>query len=181
MKKILLLILMLFLSISPTMAQKNKRGSKRDSIKALTEAIDSIKHRQALDALKNKAFVIKFDRSVYNYNGIINNCDPLTNFIILNENNAVLQTCDTDRDTFFCKASDFRVKTTNKGETVFEMKLSNSSADKAIITLTEYANYCNVRVHYMSAIFSGQLYPLGDANVLFLGRSWTKWSNIISN
>lgn len=50
MKKILLLILMLFLSISPTMAQKNKRGSKRDSIKALTEAIDSIKHQQALDA-----------------------------------------------------------------------------------------------------------------------------------
>lgn len=172
MKKILLLILMLFLSISPTMAQKNKRISRRDSIKALTEAIDSIKHQQALDALKNKAFVIKFDRSIYENKGIIKGCDPQTNFILLNEDKAVLQTYGTECDTFKCKVSGFRVKTTKKGETIFEMKLTKRLVAKVRITLTKNANHCEVRISgtyaCTSVTYTGQLYPLDNADV-FIG------------
>ena len=153
---------MLFLSISPTMAQKNKRISRRDSIKALTEAIDSIKHQQALDALKNKAFVIKFDRSIYENKGIIKGCDPQTNFIILNEDKAVLQTYGTECDTFKCK----------KGETIFEMKLTKRLVAKVRITLTKNANHCEVRISETyactSVTYTGQLYPLDNADV-FIG------------
>mgnify|MGYP004459396101 FL=1 len=172
MKRIILLFLALFLSICPSLAQKNRSGRRRDSIKALAEAADSIKHKQALEALKNKAFVIKFDRSIYENKGVIKGCDPQTNFFLLNEDKAVLQTYDTENDTFKCKASEFRVKTTNKGETIFEMKLTKRLVAKVKIALTKNANLCEVRISgtyaYPTVIFTGQLYPLDNADV-FIG------------
>ena len=71
---------------------------------------------------------------------------------------------------YFC-AKDGQIDK-NKGETIFEMKLTKRLVAKVKIALTKNANHCEVRISgtyaYPTVIFTGQLYPLDNADV-FIG------------
>ena len=166
---------MLFLSISPMMAQKN-RSSKRDSIKAARVLEDKFQHEQAIDALNKKAFVLKVDRRIFEKRSKTWGCDPNTNFVLLNRNEAIVQINDPkpqNCDTFKGNASDFKTATNKKGETTFEMKLKKGSFIILVkITLMKNDNYCYARLsghtYYPRFTMQGRLYPLENSDV-FIG------------
>ena len=175
MKRIILLFLALFLSISPSLAQKN-RSDRRDSIKATRVLEDKLRHEQAIDALNKKAFVLKVDRRIYEKRSKTWGCDPNTNFVLLNGNEAIVQINDPkpqNCDTFKGNASDFKTVTNKKGETTFEMKLKKGSFIIFVkITLNKNDNYCYARLsgrtYYPRLTITGRLYPLEDVGV-FIG------------
>lgn len=180
MRKILLFAVLLFSFCGAVDARRTPGTSGgRDSIRAAKEVTDSIDFMRAVEALDKKTFVLKIDRRIYEKRSKTWGCNPQTNFILLDGDNAIVQIQDQlpeNSDTFKCKASEYEVTVNRRGDRFVKMKLKKDSVVIILsITLMKDGNYCNARLsgrsNYPRFTVTGSLYPLEDSDV-YVGIDW---------
>lgn len=181
MRRILLFAVLLFSFCGAVDARRTPgdSGGGRDSIRAAKEAADSIDFMRAVEALDKKAFVLKIDRRIYEPRSKTWGCDPQTNFILLDGDNAIVQfrgQRPENNDTFKCKASEYEMTVKKRGDRFVKMKLKKGSVVIILsITLMKDGNYCNARLsgrsYYPRFTVTGSLYPLEDSDV-YVGIDW---------
>lgn len=112
--RIVLYVIFLFSFLSPVVAQSHGTQSRRDSIKESRIAEDRLLHNKAVEAIKNKLFVLKADR-MSSLNSRTEGCNPLTCFILVDGNKVIVQPYSDY--ALKSTAVDYKIFTNKKGET----------------------------------------------------------------
>lgn len=189
MKRVLLLLAVLFFSAGAVMAQEDKAAQKeakkaeKEAKKAAQAAEDNAWFEQAVQALKDKDFVLEADRVEFKRGRFVY-VTPSTNFVSMNGDRATIQLAFNTATsgpngiggiTVDGNASNVEMKTDKKGNVTFSMMVQGIAVSANVtFRMVKGSNKCTATVSPNFSgnriSFTGSLYPSDQSNV-FKGRS----------
>ncbi len=188
MKKVLLLFAVLLFGAGQLMAQQSKsdkatRKAEKEAKKAAEEAEQMALFDQAVQALKDRDFVLEAERVEFK-RGRFAYVTPNTNFVSMNGDKATIQLAFNGAFagpngiggiTVDGNASSVEMKTDKKGNITFTMMVQGVAVSANVtFRMVKGSNKCTATVspnfNSNRVTFTGYLYPSGQSNV-FKGRS----------
>lgn len=196
MKKFIALVALVLVSASTlTFAQESERDVKRADrkaqrdaerakMKAEEQAYDAVAYQQAVQALKDKQFVLEADQVIFR-NGQSAFVSTTTNFVMMNGSRATVQIAfntpypgpnGIGGVTVDGTASDMKITTDKKGNVNCNFSVQGIGISAQVfISLTNGGNNATVTVNpnfnSNTLTLNGDLVPLSQSDV-FKGRSW---------
>lgn len=196
MKKLIALLALVLVSASTlTFAQESERDVKRADrkaqrdaerakMKAEEQAYDAVSYEQAVQALKDKQFVLEADQVIFR-NGQSAFVSTTTNFVMMNGSRATVQIAfntpypgpnGIGGVTVDGTASDMKMTTDKKGNVNCNFSVQGIGISAQVfISLTNGGNNATVTVNpnfnSNTLTLNGNLVPLSQSDV-FKGRSW---------
>ena len=196
MKKFIALVALVLVSASTMMyaqesnaaarraERKAERDAERAKLRAEEEVQDMVAYQQAVQALKNKQFVLEANQVVFR-NGMSAFVTSNTNFVLMNGNRATVQTAfntpypgpnGIGGVTVDGNSSDVKVTTDKRGNVNCNFSVQGIGISAQVfITLTNGGNNATVTINpnfnSNTLTLSGNLVPLNQSDV-FKGRSW---------
>ena len=196
MKKLIALLALVLVSASTlTFAQESERAVKRADrkaerdaerakMKAEEQAYDAVSYEQAVQALKDKQFVLEADQVIFR-NGQSAFVSTTTNFVMMNGSRATVQIAfntpypgpnGIGGVTVDGTASDMKMTTDKKGNVNCNFSVQGIGISAQVfISLTNGGNNATVTVNpnfnSNTLTLNGNLVPLSQSDV-FKGRSW---------
>lgn len=196
MKKLFALLALVLVSASTlTFAQESERDVKRADrkaqrdaerakMKAEEQAYDAVSYEQAVQALKDKQFVLEADQVIFR-NGQSAFVSTTTNFVMMNGSRATVQIAfntpypgpnGIGGVTVDGTASDMKMTTDKKGNVNCNFSVQGIGISAQVfISLTNGGNNATVTVNpnfnSNTLTLNGNLVPLSQSDV-FKGRSW---------
>ena len=193
MKKLIALLALVLVSTSTMMYaqeseravrradRKAQRDAERARLKAEEQAADAVAYQQAVQALKNKQFVLQ----VIFRNGQSAFVSSTTNFVMMNGQRSTVQVAfntpypgpnGIGGVTVDGSASDMKITTDKKGNVNCSFSVQGIGISAQIfISLTNGGNNATVTVNpnfnNNTLTLSGNIVPLDQSDV-FKGRSW---------
>lgn len=164
--------------------RKAQRDAERARLRAQEQASDDIAYQQAVQAIKDRQFVLEANQVIFKY-GQTAFVSSNTNFVMLNGNKATVQIAfntpypgpnGIGGVTVDGTVSDVKVTTDKKGNVNCNFSVQGIGISAQIfITLTNGGNNATVTVNpnfnSNTLTLSGNLVPLQQSDV-FKGRSW---------
>ena len=196
MKKIVLLLAVLLFGAGSMMAQQDKSAEKaakqaekeakkaeKAAKKAAEEAEANALFEQAVQALKNKDFVLEADRIEFKRGSFVY-VTPNTNFVSVKGEKATIQLAFNTPAagpngiggiTVDGTTSGVQMKTDKKGNVMYEMNVQGVAVSARVtFRMAKGTNKCTASVspnfNSNRISFTGNLYPSSESNV-FKGRS----------
>ena len=189
MKKIVLLLAVLLFGAGSMMAQQDKSAEKaakqaeKEAKKAEKEAEANALFEQAVQALKNKDFVLEADRIEFKRGSFVY-VTPNTNFVSVKGEKATIQLAFNTPAagpngiggiTVDGTTSGVQMKTDKKGNVMYEMNVQGVAVSARVtFRMAKGTNKCTATVspnfNSNRISFTGNLYPSSESNV-FKGRS----------
>ena len=188
MKKIVLLLAVLLFGAGSMMAQQDKSAEKaakqaekeakkaeKAAKKAAEEAEANALFEQAVQALKNKDFVLEADRIEFKRGSFVY-VTPNTNFVSVKGEKATIQLAfNTPAAGPNGITSGVQMKTDKKGNVMYEMNVQGVAVSARVtFRMAKGTNKCTATVspnfNSNRISFTGNLYPSSESNV-FKGRS----------
>ena len=191
MKKIVLLLAVLLFGAGSMMAQQDKSAEKaakqaekeakkaeKAAKKAAEEAEANALFEQAVQALKNKDFVLEADRIEFKRGSFVY-VTPNTNFVSVKGEKATIQlafnTPAAGPNGIGGITVDVQMKTDKKGNVMYEMNVQGVAVSARVtFRMAKGTNKCTATVspnfNSNRISFTGNLYPSSESNV-FKGRS----------
>ena len=196
MKKFIALVALVLVSASTlTFAQesqrdvnradrKAQRDAERAKMKAEEQAYDAVAYQQAVQALKDKQFVLEADQVIFR-NGQSAFVSTTTNFVMMNGSRSTVQIAfntpypgpnGIGGVTVDGTASDMKITTDKKGNVNCNFSVQGIGISAQVfISLTNGGNNATVTVNpnfnSNTLTLNGNLVPLSQSDV-FKGRSW---------
>ena len=196
MKKFIALVALVLVSASTMMYaqesnaairradRKAERDAERAKLRAEEQVQDMAAYQQAVQALKNKQFVLEANQVIFR-NGMSSFVTSNTNFVLMNGNRATVQTAfntpypgpnGIGGVTVDGSASDMKITTDKKGNVNCSFSVQGIGISAQIfISLTNGGNNATVTVNpnfnNNTLTLSGNIVPLDQSDV-FKGRSW---------
>lgn len=193
MKKLIALLALVLVSATTTMYaqeserradRKAERDAERAKAKAQEQAYDAAAYQQAVQALKNKQFVLEADQVIFR-NGQSAFVSSTTNFVMMNGSRATVQIAfntpypgpnGIGGVTVDGSASDMKMTTDKKGNVNCNFSVQGIGISAQVfISLTNGGNNATVTVNpnfnSNTLTLNGNLVPLDQSDV-FKGRSW---------
>ena len=191
MKKLIALLALVLVSTSTMMYaqeseravrradRKAQRDAERARLKAEEQAADAVAYQQAVQALKNKQFVLEADQVIFR-NGQSAFVSSTTNFVMMNGQRSTVQVAFNTNGiggvTVDGSASDMKITTDKKGNVNCSFSVQGIGISAQIfISLTNGGNNATVTVNpnfnNNTLTLSGNIVPLDQSDV-FKGRSW---------
>lgn len=196
MKKFIALVALVLVSASTMMYaqeserdvrradRKAERDAERARMKAEEQAADQLSYQQAVQAIKDKQFVLEANQVVFKY-GQTAFVSSNTNFVMLNGNRATVQIAfntpypgpnGIGGVTVDGTVSDVKSSTDKKGNVNCNFSVQGIGISAQVfITLTNGGNNATVTVNpnfnSNTLTLSGNLVPLDQSDV-FKGRAW---------
>ena len=196
MKKLIALLALVLVSASTMMYaqeseravrradRKAQRDAERARLKAEEQAADAVAYQQAVQALKNKQFVLEADQVIFR-NGQSAFVSSTTNFVMMNGQRSTVQVAfntpypgptGIGGVTVDGSASDMKITTDKKGNVNCSFSVQGIGISAQIfISLTNGGNNATVTVNpnfnNNTLTLSGNIVPLDQSDV-FKGRSW---------
>lgn len=197
MKRIILLATMALISVAGTTmyAQKGnpantavdkkvQKEAKKAKARAEEEALEQASYQLALEALKNKQFVLEADRVIFR-NGMSTFVTSNTNFVLMDKNKSTVQVAFNTAYpgpngiggvTVDGNASNLKISIDKKGNVNYSFNAQGIGISAQIfITMTSGSNKATVTVNpnfsNRTLTLTGEIVPLELSN-LFKGRSW---------
>ena len=164
--------------------RKAERDAERAKLRAEEQVQDMAAYQQAVQALKNKQFVLEANQVIFR-NGMSAFVTSNTNFVLMNGNRATVQTAfntpypgpnGIGGVTVDGSASDMKITTDKKGNVNYSFSVQGIGISAQIfISLTNGGNNATVTVNpnfnNNTLTLSGNIVPLDQSDV-FKGRSW---------
>ncbi len=171
-------------TVSNTVDKKVQKEAKKAKMRAEEEAINQASYALALDALKNKQFVLEADKVTFR-NGMSTFVTSNTNFVLMDKNRSTVQVAfDTAYPgpngiggvTVDGNASNLKMTVDKKGNVNYSFNAQGIGISAQIfITMTSGSNKASVTVNpnfsNRNLTLNGEIVPLEQSN-LFKGRSW---------
>lgn len=165
-------------------AREAETDGRRDDRKSAENLRDSIRYEAALQALKDRDFVVEADQLVFK-RGRMAFVNSATNFVALRKDQAVIQVAPfrsapgpngVGGITVDGQASNITMKTDKKGRTYFSMNVMGTGISATVdIMLMKGSNKASVTVNpnfnSNRITLNGNLVP-SDASTVFKGRSF---------
>ena len=196
MKKLIALLALVLVSASTMMYaqeseravrradRKAQRDAERARLKAEEQAADAVAYQQAVQALKNKQFVLEADQVIFR-NGQSAFVSSTTNFVMMNGQRSTVRVAfntpypgpnGIGGVTVDGSASDMKITTDKKGNVNCSFSVQGIGISAQIfISLTNGGNNATVTVNpnfnNNTLTLSGNIVPLDQSDV-FKGRSW---------
>ena len=196
MKKFIALVALVLLSASTLMYaqesqkdirradRKAQRDAERARLKAEEQAADQVAYQQAVQAIKDKQFVLEADQVIFK-RGQTAFVSSNTNFVMLNGQRATVQVAfntpypgpnGIGGVTVDGTTSDVKVTTDKRGNVNCNFSVQGIGISAQVfITLTNGGNNATVTINpnfnSNTLTLSGNLVPLNQSDV-FKGRSW---------
>lgn len=197
MKRIILLATMALISVAGTTmyAQKGnpantavdkkvQKEAKKAKARAEEEALEQASYQLALEALKNKQFVLEADRVIFR-NGMSTFVTSNTNFVLMDKNKSTVQVAFNTAYpgpngiggvTVDGNTSNLKISIDKKGNVNYSFNAQGIGISAQIfITMTSGSNKATVTVNpnfsNRTLTLTGEIVPLELSN-LFKGRSW---------
>ena len=184
MKKIVLLLAVLLFGAGSMMAQQDKSAEKaaKQAEKEAKKAEKAV-FEQAVQALKNKDFVLEADRIEFKRGSFVY-VTPNTNFVSVKGEKATIQLAFNTPAagpngiggiTVDGTTSGVQMKTDKKGNVMYEMNVQGVAVSARVtFRMAKGTNKCTATVspnfNSNRISFTGNLYPSSESNV-FKGRS----------
>ena len=164
--------------------RKAERDAERAKLRAEEQVQDMAAYQQAVQALKNKQFVLEANQVIFR-NGMSSFVTSNTNFVLMNGNRATLQTAfntpypgpnGIGGVTVDGSTSDMQITTDKRGNVNCQFSIQGIGISAQIfISLTNGGNNATVTIspnfNSNTMTLSGNLVPLDQSNI-FKGRSW---------
>ena len=164
--------------------RKAQRDAERARLKAEEQVADAVAYQQAVQALKNKQFVLEADQVIFR-NGQSAFVSTTTNFVMMNGQKSTVQVAlntpypgpnGIGGVTVDGNASDMKITTDKKGNVNCSFSVQGIGISAQIfISLTNGGNNATVTVNpnfnNNTITLSGNIVPLDQSDV-FKGRSW---------
>ena len=190
MKKVVLLLMIIFCGTSAMMAQQDKAADKaakkaeKEAKKLAEEQEQMALFEQGVEALKNYEFVLEADRVEFKRGRFVY-VTPNTNFVSMDGKRASIQLAFTGAVagpngiggiTVDGNASNIEFKTDKKGNVTLSMMIQGIAVSANVtIRMIKGSNKCTATVspnfNSNRISFTGYLYPRDQSNV-FKGRSF---------
>ncbi|MEG0464664.1 MULTISPECIES: DUF4251 domain-containing protein [Bacteroides] len=192
MKKFIALVALVLVSASTMLVaqessreiRKAERDAERAKMKAEENAANTLAYQQAVQALKDKQFVLEADQVIFR-NGQSAFVSTTTNFVMMNEQRATVQIAFNTAYpgpngiggvTVDGTASDMQMTTDKKGNVNCNFSVQGIGISAQVfISLTNGGNNATVTVNpnfnSNTLTLNGNLVPLNQSDV-FKGRSW---------
>ena len=196
MKKFIALLALVLVSASTMMyaqesnaaARRAERKAQRDAERAKLRAEEQVQdmaaYQQAVQALKNKQFVLEANQVIFR-NGMSAFVTSNTNFVLMNGNRATVQTAfntpypgpnGIGGVTVDGSTSDMQITTDKKGNVNCQFSIQGIGISAQIfISLTNGGNNATVTIspnfNSNTMTLTGNLVPLSQSSI-FKGRSW---------
>lgn len=192
MKKFIALVALVLVSASTMLVaqessreiRKAERDAERAKMKAEENAANALAYQQAVQALKDKQFVLEADQVIFR-NGQSAFVSTTTNFVMMNEQRATVQIAFNTAYpgpngiggvTVDGTASDMQMTTDKKGNVNCNFSVQGIGISAQVfISLTNGGNNATVTVNpnfnSNTLTLNGNLVPLNQSDV-FKGRSW---------
>lgn len=164
--------------------RKAERDAERAKMKAEENAANALAYQQAVQALKDKQFVLEADQVIFR-NGQSAFVSTTTNFVMMNEQRATVQIAFNTAYpgpngiggvTVDGTASDMQMTTDKRGNVNCNFSVQGIGISAQVfISLTNGGNNATVTVNpnfnSNTLTLNGNLVPLNQSDV-FKGRSW---------
>ena len=164
--------------------RKAERDAERAKLRAEEQVQDMAAYQQAVQALKNKQFVLEANQVIFR-NGMSSFVTSNTNFVLMNGNRATVQTAfntpypgpnGIGGVTVDCSTSDMQITTDKKGNVNCQFSIQGIGISAQIfISLTNGGNNATVTIspnfNSNTMTLTGNLVPLSQSSI-FKGRSW---------
>ena len=164
--------------------RKAERDAERAKLRAEEQVQDMAAYQQAVQALKNKQFVLEANQVIFR-NGMSSFVTSNTNFVLMNGNRATVQTAfntpypgpnGIGGVTVDGNSSDMKMNIDKKGNVNCSFSVQGIGISAQIfISLTNGGNNATVTVNpnfnNNTITLSGNIVPLDQSDV-FKGRSW---------
>ncbi len=190
MKKVALLFVLLLLGLTPSIAQQGKVADKaakqteKAARKAAEEAEEYAMFERAVQALKDKEFVLEAERVEFKRGSFVY-VTPSTNFVSVNGDKATIQLAfnvpvsgpnGMGGVTLDGTVSGVVLKEDKKGNISYEMNVQGAAVlARVTLRMAKGTNKCTATVlpnfNSNRISFMGELYPAGESTV-FKGRSF---------
>ncbi len=192
MKKFIALVALVLVSASTMLVaqessreiRKAERDAERAKMKAEENAANALAYQQAVQALKDKQFVLEADQVIFR-NGQSAFVSTTTNFVMMNEQRATVQIAFNTAYpgpngiggvTVDGTASDMQMTTDKRGNVNCNFSVQGIGISAQVfISLTNGGNNATVTVNpnfnSNTLTLNGNLVPLNQSDV-FKGRSW---------
>ena len=196
MKKFIALVALVLVSASTLMYaqesqrdirradRKAQRDAERARLKAEEQAADQVAYQQAVQAIKDKQFVLEADQVMFR-NGQTAFVNSNTNFVLVNQGRGTVQVAfntvypgpnGIGGVTVDGSTSDMQITTDKRGNVNCQFSIQGIGISAQIfISLTNGGNNATVTIspnfNSNTMTLSGNLVPLDQSNI-FKGRSW---------
>ena len=164
--------------------RKAERDAERAKLRAEEQVQDMAAYQQAVQALKNKQFVLEANQVIFR-NGMSSFVTSNTNFVLMNGNRATVQTAfntpypgpnGIGGVTVDGSTSDMQITTDKKGNVNCQFSIQGIGISAQIfISLTNGGNNATVTIspnfNSNTMTLTGNLVPLSQSSI-FKGRSW---------
>ena len=164
--------------------RKAERDAERAKLRAEEQVQDMAAYQQAVQALKNKQFVLEANQVIFR-NGMSAFVTSNTNFVLMNGNRATVQTAfntpypgpnGIGGVTVDGSTSDMQITTDKKGNVNCQFSIQGIGISAQIfISLTNGGNNATVTIspnfNSNTMTLTGNLVPLSQSSI-FKGRSW---------
>lgn len=190
MKRVFLLLAVLLFSAGTMMAQQNKAAEKaakkaeKEAKKAAEAAQENALFEQAVQALKDRDFVLEADRVEFKRGRFIY-VTPSTNFVSMKGDKATIQLAFNGAYsgpngiggiTVDGTTNNVEMKTDKKGNITYSMMVQGAAVSASVtFRMVKGTNKCTATVspnfNSNRVSFTGNLYPSDQSNV-FKGRSY---------
>ena len=164
--------------------RKAERDAERAKLRAEEQVQDMAAYQQAVQALKNKQFVLEANQVIFR-NGMSAFVTSNTNFVLMNGNRATVQTAfntpypgpnGIGGGTVDGSTSDMQITTDKKGNVNCQFSIQGIGISAQIfISLTNGGNNATVTIspnfNSNTMTLTGNLVPLSQSSI-FKGRSW---------
>ncbi|WP_148371755.1 DUF4251 domain-containing protein [Bacteroides bouchesdurhonensis] len=195
MKKFIALLALVLVSASTMMyaqsdaaarraERKAQRDAERAKLRAEEQVQDMASYQEAIQALKNKQFVLEANQVVFR-NGMTAFVTPNTNFVLMNGNRATVQTAfNTSYPgpngiggvTVDGNSADVKMNIDKKGNVFCSFNVQGIGISAQVfINMSSGSNNASVTVspnfNNNNLTLNGNIIPLNQSNI-FKGRSW---------
>ena len=195
MKKFIALLALVLVSASTMMyaqsdaaarraERKAQRDAERAKLRAEEQVQDMASYQEAIQALKNKQFVLEANQVVFK-NGMTAFVTPNTNFVLMNGNRATVQTAfNTSYPgpngiggvTVDGNSADMKMNIDKKGNVFCSFNVQGIGISAQVfINMSSGSNNASVTVspnfNSNNLTLNGNIIPLNQSNI-FKGRSW---------
>ncbi|WP_077154728.1 DUF4251 domain-containing protein [Bacteroides bouchesdurhonensis] len=195
MKKFIALLALVLMSASTMMyaqsdaaarraERKAQRDAERAKLRAEEQVQDMASYQEAIQALKNKQFVLEANQVVFR-NGMTAFVTPNTNFVLMNGNRATVQTAfNTSYPgpngiggvTVDGNSADVKMNIDKKGNVFCSFNVQGIGISAQVfINMSSGSNNASVTVspnfNNNNLTLNGNIIPLNQSNI-FKGRSW---------
>ncbi|WP_289133142.1 DUF4251 domain-containing protein [uncultured Bacteroides sp.] len=185
MKKFIALVALVLVSAAARRAdRKAQRDAERAKLRAEEEVQDMAAYQQAVQALKNKQFVLEANQVVFR-NGMSAFVTSNTNFVLMNGNRATVQTAfntpypgpnGIGGVTVDGNSSDMKMNIDKKGNVNCSFNVQGIGISAQVfINMSSGNNTASVSISpnfsNNNLTLNGNIIPLDQSNI-FKGRSW---------